>query len=119
MHITRIIFRCFLGLLALSLHTAQAATKCDPFPEVSWWGNLTHDKVIRYVEKKHDGDWAPYIKKWEAQVETMQGVYKRKSAVIIKAKGIRLEGDVLLVYMAKVKMRVAINHCLADEGPSR
>ena len=35
----------------------SAAETCEPFPDVAWWGKLTHQKVIRYVDRKHKGDW--------------------------------------------------------------
>ena len=29
---------------------------CDPFPEVDWWGDLSHESVVEYVDRKHRGN---------------------------------------------------------------
>ena len=38
-----------------------AAIACPKFPDVSWWGNIGHQSVMRYVDRKYGGDWKPYI----------------------------------------------------------
>ncbi len=106
------------AFLASSFSVAQAPSQCAAFPEVSWWGNLTHEDVIRYVNQKHEGEWTPYLEKWENQLDTVQRVYDRKSAVVIKAKGITLEGKALRAYIEKIRIRVEVNRCLAKQaGP--
>ena len=37
---------------------AMAASDCAKFPKVEIWGNISHQRVINYVDRKLGGDWA-------------------------------------------------------------
>ena len=104
--------------LALALAAARpaGAQVCDPFPQVEWWGTLSHEKVVRYVEKRHNGDWNPYIQKWEKQKDKLKKVLGRGSSVVIKSKGITLKGKSLGDYIKKMEKRVEVVKCLAKKG---
>lgn len=112
-------FRILAGGLAVVAAIAgfagPAGAACPPFPDVPWWQNLSHKKVIRYVERKYDGKWVPYVAKWDKQLEKVEDIHKRGSSVVIKSKGVRLEGKKLGDYVEKLKQRVSVIRCLAAE----
>ncbi len=91
---------------------------CDPFPKVEWWGSLSHESVIGYVERHHGGDWAPYVEKWEGQLEQLQKIYDRGSSIKIKSRGISLKEDELLEYVKQVQARLTVMRCIRDGGPA-
>ncbi len=90
-------------------------SKCDPIPDVSWWGNQSHAKIVLYVLKKHSGDWKPYVDKWNRQLNKLQDIRSRGTAAVTPG-GIRLKGDELEDYVGKVSKRVEIVLCLAGEA---
>jgi len=100
---------------ALFLFSGIASAKCSVFPEVSWWGKLSHKKVISYVNNKHNGNWYGYINKWEHQLNKLARIYKNGSSVAIHSKGVKLSGSELAAYIDKVKRRIAVNRCLAKQ----
>lgn len=91
---------------------------CDPFPRVSWWGELTHETVIRYVNSKNDGDWDAYIAKWESQREKLMAVLDSGDTVSDKSKEINLQGEGLRDHIAKVSQRILVTRCLAEKAKS-
>ncbi len=95
------------------MFSSIASAECSAFPKVSWWGKLSHEKVIRYVNSKHYGDWYEYINKWERQLNKLSGVYKNGSSVAIRSRGVKLNGTALAAYIGKVKQRIDVNRCLA------
>jgi len=94
---------------------AQSAAKndCAAFPQVAWWGNMNHERVVRYVQRRHKGDWEGYVKKWEKQLSVMQGILERNSVAVIKKRGVKLEGPELAEYIKQIEDRVAVTRCLA------
>ena len=94
---------------------AGLAAECPSYPEVSWWGAMSHDKAIRYVNKKHSGNWAPYMSKWQRQLASLEKIQAKGGSVLFKKRGLRLKGEALEDYVIKVKERVDINTCLAGE----
>jgi hypothetical protein len=100
----------------LAASAAHAQGTCQKFPQVTWWGKLSHDRVARYVARKHDGDWLPYIVKWERQMAKVENVYRRNSRLVIRKRGIVIEGEALGGYLQKIRKRVAINRCLAHQA---
>lgn len=103
------------ALAAIAGFAGPAGAVCPEFPDVPWWQNLSHEKVIRYVELKHDGKWAPYVAKWDRQIEKVEDIHKRGSRAVIKSRGVRLEGKHLKTYVGLLKQRASVNHCLAAE----
>lgn len=115
---TDFIFRPLFGLtllpaLLLSTPNPAAAAVCPPYPQVSWWGNLTHKKTISYVNKNHGGDWTSYITKWERQLDKVQTINGMGKSIRIPSTGLKLEGVQLTDYITKLKQRVDINRCLS------
>jgi len=102
-----------LSLAGPSMAQSAAKNGCANFPEVAWWGNMTHDRVVRYVSRRHKGDWKKYVKKWEKQLSTMEAIHGRGSTAVIKKRGITLKGPALAEYIEKIEERVAITRCLA------
>ncbi|MEE8393997.1 MAG: hypothetical protein V3R66_06595 [Rhodospirillales bacterium] len=94
--------------------SGMANAGCPDFPDVSWWGNLTHDKAARYVEDKHDGDWSSYISKWEGQYEKLSDIHRRGSSISIRSKGVRLSGVELAAYLEMIEQRISVSRCLAE-----
>jgi hypothetical protein len=74
---------------------------------------------VRYVDKKYGGNWEPYIGKWDRQVEKLQGIYERDSAIIVTKDKIRLENEELAEYIEKVQQRVEVVRCLASKMGSQ
>lgn len=96
-----------------------AKVECPSFPKVALWGNISHGKSIRYVAKRHDGDWSPYIKKWQRQLAKVMTIRDRGGSIVFKKKGIRLKGDDLSDYAGQLEVRLAVILCLADEDKIR
>ena len=107
----------FLAGLAIALAGAAKAEECAPLPDVAWWKNVTHEKMVEFVEKRYGGEWAPYVEKWAAQLEKLREVHDRDGAVVTKDK-IRVEGEPLRQYIEKVEQRLAITRCLASKTVS-
>lgn len=95
---------------------ASAQSKCKAFPKVAWWGKMSHDRVIRYVNRKYKGDWKRYIVKWKRQLRTMVDINDRGSVAIVQKRGIKLKGKKLLKYIDDIDKRIAVTKCLAGEA---
>ena len=80
-----------------------------------WWGKVSHDSVKSYVARKYDGDWTPYVKKWERQLSRMTKVRDRGKTAVIRSRNIRLSGDRLSIYVEQIRQRVAVTRCLAQD----
>lgn len=101
------------GPMTVNSATAAQSGTCESFPTVNWWKGLSHEKVIRLVDKKYDGDWDRYIAKWERQLAKLEDVQDRGSSVIFRKRGVRLSGDRLAEYIDQVAARVSVSRCLA------
>ncbi len=100
-------------LVAFLAFSGVAKAECGDFPKVPWWGNLTHGKTTHYVESKHGGQWAAYVKKWEKQHAKLKDIHERGSAVVVKDN--RLKDAELASYIGKVGERVEVIRCLASD----
>ncbi len=98
---------------------AEEKAQCQAFPKVTWWGNISHDRVISYVSRKQGGDWNRYIAKWERQLKNMVDIYDRNSTAVIKKRGVRLSGDELGDYIVNIVKRISVTRCLAGEKADR
>jgi len=85
---------------------------CPKFDNVVWW-ETSHEKIISYVSRKHDGDWSPYVNKWDGQLKKMKSLHERGGAAVFKSKNLRLEGDILLQYITAIEQRLNVTKCLA------
>ena len=63
-----------LGVIGGGIMPSAAFAECPNFPAVPWWGKVSHDSVKSYVARKYDGDWLPYVKKWERQLSRMTDI---------------------------------------------
>ncbi|NQV46303.1 MAG: response regulator [Rhodospirillaceae bacterium] len=91
------------------------SSKCKEAPIVSWWGTTTHFSMVDYVDRKHNGNWAPYLDKWINQLNKMQSIYDREGTA--KASdGTVLSQDKLLTHIEKLNDRISVIKCLAAES---
>ena len=88
-------------------------TVCPQVPAVEWWGKTTHQKISNYVATKHNGDWMPYIDKWNRQLEKMKVIYDRGGSAVFKKKGITIEDEQLMEYIKAIETRLSATRCLA------
>ncbi|MBL6941601.1 MAG: sel1 repeat family protein [Rhodospirillales bacterium] len=105
----------FSSIMILPLLSSQAEAECPAFPQVSWWGTLTHEGVIGYVNQKHGGDWAGYLEKWSRQLANVRTIYGQGKGIKIPSTGITIKGLQLSDYIDKLAQRVDINLCLSKE----
>ena len=101
------------------LSSGARAADCVDFPQVAWWNDLTHGKVIAYVNQNHSGDWSGYIDKWARQLTKVQALKGLGKGIIIPSTGAKLEGIALDDYVSKLKQRVEINTCLALQAGAK
>ena len=90
-------------------------SKCDPLPDVEWWKYKTHESIAAYVDQKHDGDWKVYMNNWYRRLLKLQGIESRKSGAKTST-GVVLKGDELNAYIDKMRIRLSIIRCLAQEA---
>jgi len=89
---------------------AKAAT-CPELPNVTWW-KTTRVKIVRYVDFKYKGNWAPYIQKWQDYKEKMQRILDNNGLALVKSRNIRLQGDELAFHISEIDRRLAVTRCL-------
>ena len=100
----------FMILLA----AAEAEAKCAVFPEVAWWGKISHEGVQGYVKQKHGGAWAGYLDKWRRQLARVKVIQGRGLGIKIPSTGQLIKGQQLNAYIANLAQRVEINQCLSQ-----
>jgi hypothetical protein len=88
-------------------------SSCPAMPKVAIWGGLTHQRVINFVARRHNGEWDSYLDKWDAQAQKIKDIYDRGSAIRIGKDKIKIEGARLAKYADEVRQRANVNHCLA------
>ena len=92
---------------------AEAAA-CPAYPRVAAWGGVSHQSTMDYVKAKYQGDWAPYVEKWEKRLVTLETARARGDTVIFPRRGgQRLNGWRLAAYIEKIRKRKVIVACLA------
>jgi hypothetical protein len=104
-----------LGVFGGGIVPSAAFAECPNFPNVSWWVKVSHDSVKSYVARKYEGDWSPYVKKWERQLSRMTKIRDRGKTAVIKSRKLRLSGDSLSIYVEQIRQRVAVTRCLAQD----
>jgi len=100
--------------LSIALVSFGASAECPKFPQVTWWGELSHDIVRRYVKVNNEGNWQPYNSKWEQQLSKLTNIHARGGGIKTPT-GENLKGPGLSSYIDQVRQRVEINFCLAKE----
>ncbi len=91
------------------------SSKCAQSPFASWWGTSTHASMVEYVNNRHSGDWNPYIDKWVNQLNKLVDVDSRNGRVST-SDGTVLSGDTLKEHIDKLKERIVVIRCLANEA---
>jgi len=113
----------FLGMkfyAAVPLETSVDAnwpfsSKCEQSPFASWWGTSTHASMVAYVARHHAGNWNPYIDKWVNQLNKMEDIDSRNGRAST-SDGTVLTGKTLKAHIVKLKKRISVLHCLANEA---
>lgn len=93
----------------------MAEAACPDFPEVPWWGEITHEGVVGYVNQKHGGEWAGYLDKWRRQLAKVRTIHSQGKGIKIPSSGQTVKGQPLADYITKLNQRVEINECLSKE----
>ena len=111
----------FVGIIVITLDTraetpAQKAIEakiagCPDLPDVTWW-RTTRIKIVNYVDLKYRGNWVPYIQKWEAYKQKMQGILASNGTALVKSRNIRLHGDNLASHIQEIERRLDVTKCL-------
>ncbi|MDP6429116.1 MAG: hypothetical protein QGH73_12630 [Rhodospirillales bacterium] len=91
----------------------EEIAKCDAPPRVGWWIS-SHRGIERMVAKRYDGDWKNYIKRWRQYAADMRDAYNNGQAAVVRSHGVRIEGEDLIAYIAKIEQRVDVLECLRD-----
>ncbi|NQU58048.1 MAG: hypothetical protein HQ513_12500 [Rhodospirillales bacterium] len=93
--------------------TADAGTDCPEIPAVAWWGDTSPEGITAYVDRKHDGDWAPYLKKWQKYEKRMRDILSNGKSAVVKSQDITLEGEELAKHIELIAKRVEAIDCIA------
>jgi hypothetical protein len=80
---------------------ASAASDCAKFPKVDIWGDMSHQSVTRYVERKLDGDWDAYAERLGNIATRLENLHSKGKGAIVKMKGqrARFKGESLAQYL--------------------
>ena len=92
-----------LGGFGGGILSSAAFAERPNFLTVSWWGKVSHDSVKSYVARKYEGDWSPYVKKWERQLSRMTKIRDRGKTALIKSRKLRLSGDSLSIDVEQIR----------------
>jgi|GEM_PF-483590 len=105
-----------LMLMVMLILTPKAnAAQCSEIPQVFWWSNTSAEKMTAYVDRKYDGDWDPYIKKWERYEENMRNIMFRGRSAVVKSHDIVLKDDGLVGYVKQISKRIEATRCIAEQ----
>ncbi|NQV85311.1 MAG: hypothetical protein HQ494_15975 [Rhodospirillales bacterium] len=107
---------CFLVQVASSSVFAQS--KCPEFPEVDFWGTLTHDMARQRVAQNFSGNWSDNIEQLKRQHATLSRINGRGKAARVSRAGrkVVLKGASLTQYLSFSQQRIEVTECLASEG---
>lgn len=112
-----------LGTAAVATFAAAdaRAAQCEPFPNVSLWGELTHDSVTRYVETAYNGDWTPFVQKLERYQSKVRQAHAQGRTVKVSQHGktVALNGHKLNVFVHASEWRLDVVKCLARENATK
>jgi len=92
---------------------AQAVEDCPQVPDVAWWGDTSPEGLTAYVDRKHDGDWAPYLKKWQKYEASMRKILSRGKSAVVKSQDLVLEGQDLENHIELIARRINATRCIA------
>jgi hypothetical protein len=112
-------FAAVFAAAVSSLAAAPAsASVCQPFPQISVWGDYTHARVKQIVASRLKGDWDTYIDFLSKRLDLITGVEKQGKTLSIEFEGVRYlyGGDELKRYVKAAEERQRIVRCLAEEA---
>lgn len=112
-NLNRVAVAVLFVMMAVGTAVANQVPQCAAFPESDFW-SVTHSSIASYVKRKHDGDWKPYIGKWQKQLANMRNIQKRGGSAVFKSKGITISGERLADYLKDLETRIEITKCLAN-----
>jgi len=101
--------------LAAGSYSWVLRSECDKLPDVEWWRFKSHLDIVRYVNRKHGGDWSTYLSDWRERYGKLKAILDRNSG-IRTSTGVVLKGETLARYVADTAIRVAVTQCLAAEA---
>ena len=90
-------------------------TRCEAIPQVKWWKFKSHERIAGYVQRRHGGDWTPYLEKWLLRLAKLQDILDRDSSAITNS-GVVLRGEALADYIGQMQKRLDVTRCLAGEA---
>ncbi|MCH7935464.1 MAG: response regulator transcription factor [Proteobacteria bacterium] len=90
-------------------------TRCAAIPRVTWWKFNSHERIAGYVQRRHGGDWKPYLEKWLLRLAKLWDIHDRDSSAVTNS-GVVLRGQALADYIGQMRKRLAITRCLAGEA---
>lgn len=95
-----------------------SASVCQPFPNVSVWGDYTHARVKEIVASRLNGDWDTYIAYLSKRLAMIRDVENQGKTLSIEFEGVRYlySGDELKRYVKAAEERQRIVQCLAEEA---
>ena len=102
-------------LLAVAGFSPTAQARCQPFPQVSWWGQSSHAKEIGIVERRFGGNWTSYIARWEERLSRLQEIRAKGNTVVLGSRRIELRDRELDAFIDTVRRRLTVTRCLAVE----
>ena len=112
-------FAAVFAAAVSSLAAAPAsASVCQPFPQISVWGDYTHARVKQIVASRLKGDWDTYIDFLSKRLDLIKGVEKQGKTLSIEFEGVRYlyGGNELKRYVKAAEERQRIVRCLAEEA---
>ena len=90
-------------------------SKCPKLPQLDWWSFKDHTDIVRYVNRRHGGDWQPYIQSWVDRLSKLQDIYSRNSGIKTNTGEI-LQGADLKEYIDQTQARLDVTICLSREA---
>jgi len=85
---------------------------CGVVPLVEWWQNVTPSSMALYVDRHHNGEWEPYVTKWQKHLIRTENTLAKNGAMQAPNDTI-LKGPELREFVAKLRKRVDVVECLA------
>ena len=97
---------------ATLLANGPARADCGAIPDVAWWNDVNPEAIKKIVDRRHSGDWAAYIAKWERQMALLTS-WRDSGAAAIPFAGAKPDGKTLSDYIEQVDGRLNVAYCLA------
>lgn len=104
-------------LAGVLLFAGTAHAACPEIPgDVSWWNDLSHDRVVETVDRTYDGDWDLFITETYKLVYDANEAYKRGDVVRVPGAGVTLRGEPLGRYVSRLARMLSVVRCVAREA---